>query len=116
MPYRDAAHRILVLDPHRPTTHDGGEIRQLRGAVMSTTTIGIAQWHPACGEPRRNLDTALAHIGSLAAQGCEVIVLPELWASGYEAASLADDAAVAPEPLDGERGRQLDRRGARANS
>jgi predicted amidohydrolase len=74
---------------------------------MSTTTVGIAQWHAVCGEPRRNLDTALTHIGSLAAQGCELIVLPELWASGYDAASLADDAAVAAEPLDGERGRQL---------
>lgn len=74
---------------------------------MSTTTVGIAQWHAVCGEPRRNLDTALTHIGSLAARGCELIVLPELWASGYDAASLADDAAVAAEPLDGERGRQL---------
>jgi predicted amidohydrolase len=74
---------------------------------MSTTTVGIAQWHAVCGEPRRNLDTALTHIASLAARGCELIVLPELWASGYDAASLADDAAVAAEPLDGERGRQL---------
>jgi predicted amidohydrolase len=74
---------------------------------MSTTTVGIAQWHAVCGEPRRNLDTALTHIESLAARGCELIVLPELWASGYDAASLADDAAVAAEPLDGERGRQL---------
>ncbi|MGH3639101.1 MAG: carbon-nitrogen hydrolase family protein [Mycobacterium sp.] len=74
---------------------------------MSTTTVGIAQWHAICGEPRRNLDTALTHIGSLAARGCELIVLPELWASGYDAASLADDAGVAAEPLDGERGREL---------
>ena len=74
---------------------------------MSTTTVGIAQWHPVCGEPRRNLVTALTLIKSLAAQGCTLIVLPELWASGYDAASLADDTAVAAEPLDGERGRQL---------
>jgi predicted amidohydrolase len=74
---------------------------------MNTTTVGIAQWHPACGEPARNLDAALTHIGSLAAQGCDLIVLPELWASGYDAATLAADAAVAAEALDGERGRQL---------
>jgi len=74
---------------------------------MSTTTVGIAQWHPVCGEPRRNLVTALTLIKSLVAQGCTLIVLPELWASGYDAASLADDTAVAAEPLDGERGRQL---------
>jgi len=74
---------------------------------MSTTTVGIAQWHPVCGEPRRNLVTALTLIKSMAAQGCTLIVLPELWASGYDAASLADDTAVAAEPLDGERGRQL---------
>lgn len=74
---------------------------------MSSTTVGIAQWHPVCGEPQRNLDTALTHIGSLAAEGCQLIVLPELWASGYDAGSLAVDAIVAAEPLDGERGRRL---------
>jgi predicted amidohydrolase len=74
---------------------------------MATTTVGIAQWHPACGEPDRNLAAALTHIGSLAAQGCDLVVLPELWASGYDAATLANDAAVSAEPLDGDRGRQL---------
>jgi predicted amidohydrolase len=74
---------------------------------MSTTIVGIAQWLPVCGDPRGNLDTALAHIASLASRGCELVVLPELWPSGYDAASLADDAALAAEPLDGERGRRL---------
>jgi predicted amidohydrolase len=79
----------------------------LGGAAITTTTVGIAQWRAVCGEPRRNLDTALSHIGSLAARGCQVVVLPELWASGYDAASLAADAVVAAEALDGERGRRL---------
>jgi predicted amidohydrolase len=74
---------------------------------MSTTTVGIAQWHPTCGEPGRNLDTALTHVESLAARGCNLVVLPELWPSGYDATTLAADAAVAAEPLDGERGRRL---------
>ncbi|MET0700229.1 MAG: carbon-nitrogen hydrolase family protein [Mycobacterium sp.] len=74
---------------------------------MATTTVGVAQWHPVCGDPGRNLAAALTYIRSLAAQGCDLIVLPELWASGYDSASLAHDAAVAAEPLDGERGRQL---------
>src|SRR5260370_14153269 len=78
-------------------------VRQSRGAVMSTTTVGIAQWHPVCGKPRRNLVTALTLIKSLAAQGCTLIVLPGLWASGYDAASFADDTAVAAVPLDAAR-------------
>jgi predicted amidohydrolase len=74
---------------------------------MSTTTVGIAQWHPVCGDPRGNLEDALNHVESLAARGCELVVLPELWACGYDAATLGDDAVLAAEPLDGERGRQL---------
>jgi predicted amidohydrolase len=61
---------------------------------MSTTTVGIAQWHAVCGEPLRNLDSALTHIESLAARGCELIVLPELWASGYDAVLKDDGVAV----------------------
>jgi predicted amidohydrolase len=75
--------------------------RIARRPTMAGAVLG------SVGDPRRNLDAALTHIGSLAAQGCELIVLPELWASGYDAGSLAADAAVAAEPIDGERGRQL---------
>jgi len=75
--------------------------------TMSTTTVGIAQWLSVCGDPGQNLDTALALVESLAARGCNLIVLPELWPSGYDATTLSSDAAVAAEPLDGERGRRL---------
>ena len=88
-----------MFDLRGSTTHDDG--------TMSTTTVGIAQWHPTCGEAGHNLETALTLVESLAARGCGLVVLPELWASGYDATTLAADAAAAAEPLDGERGRQL---------
>jgi predicted amidohydrolase len=71
------------------------------------TTIGIAQWLAAVGAPDRNLRDALALVDELAARGCELIVLPELWPCGYDPATLAVDARDAAEPLDGPRGRAL---------
>jgi predicted amidohydrolase len=71
------------------------------------TAIGIAQWHAVCGEPATNLDDALGHIHALASLGAQWIVLPELWPSGYDPATLADDAAAAAEPLAGPRGKAL---------
>lgn len=88
-----------MFDLRGSTTNDGG--------IMGTTTVGIAQWHPICGDPEGNLDAALSHIASLAARGCDLVVLPELWASGYDSTTLAADATLAAEPLDGERGRRL---------
>jgi predicted amidohydrolase len=71
------------------------------------TRLGVAQWHAVCGEADRNLADALRHVDDLAARGCEVVVLPELWLCGYDPATLAHDAAAAAEPLDGPRGRAL---------
>jgi predicted amidohydrolase len=71
------------------------------------TTIGIAQWGAVCGDGERNLVDALAVIRNLAASGAELIVLPELWACGYDPVTLAGDAEAAAEPLDGPRGRAL---------
>jgi predicted amidohydrolase len=71
------------------------------------TTIGIAQWRARCGMAERNLEDALGLIDEMAAKGCELLVLPELWPCGYDPSTLHDDAAAAAEPLDGPRGAAL---------
>jgi predicted amidohydrolase len=73
----------------------------------SATTIGLAQWLPACGQAEENLTAALEHTASLAGRGCALVTLPELWPCGYDPATLAQDARAAAEPLDGPRGRRL---------
>ncbi len=71
------------------------------------TTLGIAQFLAAPADPVANLDRAVAHIASLAARGCDLIVLPELWPCGFSWDTLADDARAAAEPIDGPRGATL---------
>jgi len=66
-------------------------------------TVGIAQWLAAPGQPAVNEATAAAAVRHLAAEGCDAVVLPELWACGYDPRTLAVDAAAAAEPLDGPR-------------
>jgi predicted amidohydrolase len=61
---------------------------------------GIAQWTPGT-DPNANLRTAQAAIRDLAARGCRLALLPELWLCGYRNASLAADARAAAEPIDG---------------
>lgn len=73
----------------------------------AATTFGLAQWLPACGRPEANLAAALEHVAALAARGCDVVTLPELWPCGYDPATLAEDARAAAEPLDGPRGQAL---------
>ena len=72
-----------------------------------TCRVGIAQWHAEPGAAGDNLDRALATVGELAGRACEVVVLPELWPSGYDPSRLAADVAACAEPLDGARGRAL---------
>lgn len=75
--------------------------------MQGSVTIGIVQWQPRCGEPDRNLADALDFIAELARRGCDVVVLPELWPSGYDPATVAADAHGAAQPLDGPRGLAL---------
>lgn len=75
--------------------------------MTGSCTIGIAQWLPACNEPEQNLRDAVAFVGDLAASGCDLVVLPELWPCGYDPTTLARDAEAAAEPLTGPRGRAL---------
>jgi predicted amidohydrolase len=61
----------------------------------------------APGEPKRNLQVALDMIDLAASRGVELLVLPELWPSGYDPISLNEDAHQAAEPRDGARSRRL---------
>jgi predicted amidohydrolase len=65
--------------------------------------IGIAQYLATPGAPDRNLVVAVGHIASLAGQGCQLIVLPELWPCGFAWDTLGHDARGAAEPIDGPR-------------
>jgi predicted amidohydrolase len=68
--------------------------------------VGIAQWLPRAG----GLEDAIEFTGRLAEQGCELVVLPELWPCAHDP---ADPAGVArevkrhAEPIDGPRTRAL---------
>ncbi|MDX6553056.1 MAG: hypothetical protein QOH74_1544, partial [Gaiellales bacterium] len=63
------------------------------------TTVGIAQWLPEPGRARENLEAALGFVDDL--RHCDIVLLPELWLSGYAVRSLADDARTCAAPLDG---------------
>jgi predicted amidohydrolase len=75
--------------------------------VKRDLQVGIAQWLPAPGEPKRNQQVALDMIDLAASRGVELLVLPELWPCGYDPATLAEDARQAAEPLDGPRRSRL---------
>lgn len=65
--------------------------------------IGIAQWLPLTGRPAENLEAALSFVDELGRAGCDLVVLPELWPSGFDWGSLAEDVRAVAEPLDGPR-------------
>ena len=65
--------------------------------------VAAAQWLARPGDPVGNLDAARHWIGEAAATGADLVVLPEMWACGYDAATLARDAAAAAEPIPGPR-------------
>jgi predicted amidohydrolase len=71
--------------------------------MQDRVTIGLVQWHAVPGEPATNLATALALIAEAAGRGAELVVLPELWASGYDAPRLGSIVAAAAEPVPGPR-------------
>jgi predicted amidohydrolase len=66
-----------------------------------TATIGIAQWLAVPGETQRNEQTARAAVAELAARGADLVVLPEMWLTGYDPAQLAEYSRRVAEPLDG---------------
>ncbi|HZS10685.1 MAG TPA: nitrilase-related carbon-nitrogen hydrolase [Nitrospirales bacterium] len=57
--------------------------------------VGFCQFNPAFGEVERNLDRIAARLSGIT---CDLMVLPELFASGYQFAS-ADEVASLAEPV-----------------
>lgn len=66
--------------------------------------VGIAQWLAEPGLGGKNLARALGFVRELAGRGAELVVLPEMWPSGYRISSLGADVRTTAEPLDGARG------------
>lgn len=48
------------------------------------TRISLAQFEVQIGKPERNFQTALGHIEHAASLGSTLVLLPELWSSGYD--------------------------------
>jgi predicted amidohydrolase len=72
-----------------------------------TCRVGLAQWYPRPGAIGENLARAVELVAELAGRGCAVVVLPELWPSGYDPSGLADAVAASAEPLTGPRGQAM---------
>lgn len=67
--------------------------------MISSLSVGVAQWLAVPGDADTNLRTALLLIEEAKQQGAQLMVLPELWLCGYDPTTLADDArkaAVSP--------------------
>lgn len=75
--------------------------------MLDRVTIGLVQWHAVPGDPVANLTAALTHIDEAARRGAQLVVLPELWASGYDATRLGPIAAAAAERVPGPRSERL---------
>src|SRR5882762_10117112 len=73
---------------------EAAEASRYRGP-MHKLRIAFVQGRPRFGEPERNLEHGLALAGKVRA---DLVVIPELWSSGYvfsshaEVATLAEDA------------------------
>jgi predicted amidohydrolase len=65
---------------------------------MNRLTVAAVQTSPVFGEVRANVDIALRLIPG----GCDLAVLPELFATGYQFRSTAEALALAEEPGDPE--------------
>ena len=69
--------------------------------------VAVAQWLAEPGRPDVNLLAATAWIERAGAAGADLVVLPELWPSGYDTASLRGDVAASAQPVPGPRTRAL---------
>jgi predicted amidohydrolase len=69
--------------------------------------IGLAQWPAVPGDPARNLEVAGELVAEAGGARCRLVVMPELWASGYDPATLAADMRACAEPLSGPRSAHL---------
>ena len=57
-------------------------------------TIALAQMAIALGRPQENLQMAQELATQAAARGADLLLLPELWATGYDLASASEYAAT----------------------
>jgi predicted amidohydrolase len=71
--------------------------------VLERAVVGMAQWLPTPGRPEENLGKALDFVDQLAARGCDLVVLPELWPSGFNWETLGEDVRASAESLEGPR-------------
>jgi predicted amidohydrolase len=64
--------------------------------VTDSVSVGVVQMVAAPGQPEANLATAERRVKRLAAQGADLVVLPELFVTGYDLnldlAAMSDDA------------------------
>src|SRR5439155_25803867 len=72
-------------------------------ALLDRAVVGIAQWLPRPGDAAGNLAAALELVAELGRRRCDLILLPELWPSGYSPKTPAGDVATSAEPVDGPR-------------
>ncbi len=75
---------------------------------IRTVRVGIAQWLP----DGSGVEEAEAFVARLAGEGCELVVLPELWPCAHDPAdpaAVADEVRRRAEPIDGPRTRALAR-------
>ncbi len=63
------------------------------------THVALAQMHIEPGELDKNIQKGFEFIEQAANQSCSIIVLPELWASGYDLTNAAGQASRSPEIL-----------------
>jgi predicted amidohydrolase len=52
--------------------------------IMTSINIALAQFAIQIGAPEANIGTGFHYIDQAIQQGCQLIVLPELWTSGYD--------------------------------
>lgn len=70
-------------------------------------TVACAQWLAVPGNQAANLEAASELVGQAAAAGADLVVLPEMWACGYDSGTLAADVGAAAEPVPGARSSAL---------
>ncbi|HYO88883.1 MAG TPA: nitrilase-related carbon-nitrogen hydrolase, partial [Candidatus Limnocylindrales bacterium] len=58
--------------------------------------LGLAQIYPKLGDLRANLEKHLAVIAQAKAEGCDLVIFPELSLTGYQVQDLVPEVAIRP--------------------